>query len=68
MIVDVDHAKRMELLVSLMRLEPDKSMKKLQREALKYYPLYYNNSIRMWMGSNIAMKAAEILNKEEGLI
>ena len=68
MIVDVDHAKRMELLVSLMRLEPDKSMKKLQREALKYYPLYYNNSIRMWMGSYIAMKAAEILNKEEGLI
>ena len=68
MLFDADYNKRMELLVSLMRLDPHKSMKKLQREALKYYPLYYNNFIRLWMSSKTAGRAAEILNKEEGLI
>jgi len=67
MIIDCDWGKRMVLLVELMQREPDKSMKKLQREAMKYYPLYYTQSIRAWMSWRIAFIAADKLNKQEGL-
>lgn len=66
-IYDVDWGKRMDLLVELMQLEPHKPMKKLQREALKYYPLYRDECIRAWMSWHVACKAADRLNKKEGI-
>jgi len=66
--IDCDWNKRMNILTELMQLKPDGKMKKLQREALKYYPLYYTESIRAWMSFRIAFIAAERLNKIEGLI
>lgn len=64
-IVDCDWNKRMTLLVELMQLRPDKPMKKLQREAMKYYPLHYTASQRLWLSYKTAMHAADILNKKE---
>lgn len=66
--IDCDWGRRMNLLVELMQLSPNKRMKKLQREALKYYPLYYTESIRNWMSYKIGLHAAERLNRLEGLI
>lgn len=65
--IDSAYGQRMELLVELMQISPNKPMKKLQWEALKFYPLYYKESIRWWMGWRIAARAADILNKREGL-
>lgn len=58
---------RIELLLELMQIEPDKPMKKLQWEALKYYPLYYTANIRRWMSWKTASYAADLANKREGL-
>ena len=66
-ITDVDWGKRMELLLDLMHRSPHTKMRKLQWEALKYYPLYYVSSIRNWMSTAIAFKAADLLNEQEGL-
>jgi hypothetical protein len=38
-------------------------MKKLQREALKYYPLQSTEAIRYWMSWRVGMKAADIANQ-----
>lgn len=67
-ITDCDWGKRMDLLVDLMEIYPNGKMKDLQREAMKYWPLYYNHSIRKWMSSNTGSHAAERLNKKQGLI
>jgi hypothetical protein len=67
MTIDTDYSKRMELLTQLMNLNPHKPIKKLQREALKYYPLHYKESIRMWMGWRVAAQAADILNQQQGI-
>ena len=40
MICDTDYWPRMELLYQLTQRSPNKPMRKLQRESLKYYPLY----------------------------
>jgi len=68
MYIDCDWGRRMETLVELMQLCPHKSMKKLQREAMKYYPLYYTESKRAWMSVKTSFHAADILNKREGLL
>ena len=67
MIYDTDFLNRIELLIDLMQKEPRKPMKKLQWEALKFYPLHYTASIRHWMSWKIAAYAADILNQREGL-
>lgn len=67
MIYDTAFHNRVELLLELMELRPNKSMKKLQWEALKFYPLHYKASIRYWMSWKIAAYAADIKNKREGL-
>lgn len=64
---DVDFHARLELLADLMKRSPNKRMKKLQWEALKYYPLYFTASIRHWMSARVASMAADILNKRENL-
>ncbi len=66
-ILDCDWGRRMDMLVVLMQQNPKKKMKKLQAEALKYYPLYYNSSIRNWMSWRTANIAADHQNKREGL-
>jgi hypothetical protein len=67
MIIDSAWGERMALLVELMQLSPHKPMKKLQWEAMKYFPLYYTESQRSWMSSKTALKAAERLIKQEDL-
>lgn len=64
---DTAYLARMEFLVELMQLCPKKPMRKLQWEALKYYPLYYKANVRRWMSWRTAFRAADMLNKKEGL-
>jgi hypothetical protein len=65
--IDAGWHNRMELLIELMQLSPRKPMRKLQREALKYYPLYYTETQRKWMSFWTAQEAAHRLNEREGL-
>jgi len=60
---DYDFNTRLALLAELMERNPEKRMKNLQREALKYYPLDGNESIRHWMSTRVAFLAADIANK-----
>lgn len=62
MSIDADFHKRLELLADLMEQDPNKKMRKLQREALKYYPLHYKECIRGWMKIRIGFLAADICN------
>ena len=63
MTVDTEFHRRLELLAELMIASPNKRMKSLQWEALKYYPLYHRECIRSWMTMRIAFLAADIANK-----
>lgn len=63
MTCDVDYGSRLKLLSELMETDPDKPVKKLQREALKYYPLFNPHAIKHWLSYKVAFEAAEILNK-----
>lgn len=60
---DVDWGSRMDLLCELMEQEPHKSVARLQRETLKYYPLLSSECIRHWMSKKTAFHAAKILNR-----
>lgn len=48
---DVDYNRRLRWLAKLMILYPDATMKKLQRETLKYYPLHHPEGVKHWMGA-----------------
>lgn len=63
MSIDVDYHRRLELLAELMIQNPHRRMKKLQREALKYYPLYYKENIRHWMGFRTAFRASDLIDE-----
>lgn len=60
---DFDWGRRLRWLAELMTKNPDKAVRKLQWEALKYYPLASKEGIRGWMTMRIAFLAADILNK-----
>ena len=57
---DLDYLDRMELLYKLTQKSPNKPMRKLQREALKYYPLYYKENQRDWLSTKTAFKCFEM--------
>jgi hypothetical protein len=63
MSVDVDYHKRLTWLAELMLIDPKKPVKKLQKEALKYYPLSSKEAIRNWMSWKTAFAACDIANK-----
>jgi len=60
MICDTDYWPRMELLYQLTQRSPNKPMRKLQRESLKYYPLYYQETQKTWLSTKTAFKCFEI--------
>lgn len=62
MAVDSDWHRRLHLLAELMVDNPTSNMKRLQREALKYYPLASTEAIRNWMSWYTAFAAADIAN------
>jgi hypothetical protein len=62
--VDTAYHDRLKLLAELMVLSPNKPMRKLQREALKYYPVDSKELQRHLLGISYAFKAADIANKE----
>ena len=61
---DVHHHDRLCLLAELMQMSPDKPVRKLQREALKAYPLTGTEAVRSWMSMRTAFAAADISNSE----
>jgi len=66
---DLDYLERMRLLYELTQKSPKKSMRKLQREALKYYPLYHKENQRAWLSIKTAFKCFEMhcpLHKQLG--
>jgi hypothetical protein len=65
MSVDADWHKRLNWLADLMIQDPDKMVRKLQWEALKYYPLHYKECIRGWMKMRIAFLAADLIIARE---
>lgn len=63
MSVDTDYHERLTWLAELMVIDPKKSVKKLQREALKYYPLFHKEAVRHWMSWRTAFAAADLANE-----
>jgi hypothetical protein len=59
---DTDRHVRLELLAELMLANPARRIKRLQREALKFYPLGSKEAIRHWMSWRTAFAAADIAN------
>lgn len=61
---DLGYHDRFNLLCELMRLYPNSKMRKLQKEALRYYPLTSIEGQRQWLSMATAWKAADRLNEE----
>lgn len=53
---DLDYWPRLELLYELAQVSPNKPMRKLQFEALKYYPLKHKENKRAWLSIKTAFK------------
>lgn len=64
---DFDFSARLDLLADLMLKSPNKLVRKLQWESLKYYPVQSRELVRMWMTQRIAFKAAEKANVKAGI-
>jgi hypothetical protein len=67
MSIDTDYHNRLDWLAELMLQNPKSRVRRLQREALKYYPLSSKEAIRNWMSWRTAFAAAELANRMEGL-
>ena len=65
MSIDADRHQRLLLLRDLAIASPNKSMKKLQREALKYYPLGGKEMIRNWMSYKTAEAAVALITEDD---
>lgn len=65
MSIDADFNLRLNCLADLMIVDPDKFVRRLQWEALKYYPLSSKEGIRGWMTVRIAFLASDLLTKRE---
>ena len=59
MSIDSGFNDRLELLVDLMALFPDRSIRRLQKETLAIYPLYYTESRRHWLSHRIVLLAMD---------
>jgi len=60
---DAHFADRIRWLAELMIISPYKPMKKLQREALKLYPLYHKEANRHWLSWRTAFQASDVLER-----
>ena len=64
---DYERGHRLELLADLMECERNhkKPVRKLQWEALKYYPLHSTELIRDWLKIKTGFVAADVANKRQ---
>ena len=60
---DYDYSNRLNELASLMLAHPMTKMKKLQKSALRAYPVTSKELTRHCYGARFAFKAADIANK-----
>ena len=51
---DLDYDARLELLWDLMLASPDKPVRKLLQESLRYYPLHSQSLHRRWLSMRTA--------------
>ena len=57
---DLDYLERMKFLYELTLKSPSKPMRKLQRTALKHYPLYFKENQRSWLSTKTAFKCFQM--------
>jgi hypothetical protein len=62
---DYERGTRLAWLCELMEHSPNKPVRKLQWEALKYYPVASKELIRDWMKLKTAFQAADIMNRKQ---
>ena len=62
--IDADYHRRAEFLATLMKQNPNTKMRKLQKEALRMYPVQSKELQRHLLSIRYAFYAADILNKE----
>jgi hypothetical protein len=67
MSIDIDYHNRLDWLAELMLQNPKSRVRRLQREALKYYSLSSKEAIRNWMSWRTAFAAADVANRKAGL-
>ena len=65
MSIDADYGSRIHLLMDLMVQDPNKPVRKLQWEALKYFPIASKEGIRKWMLLATAFRASDMLNQKQ---
>jgi hypothetical protein len=62
--IDSDYYTRLEFLAELMKQNPNKPMRKLQRESLRLYPCGGKEFMRFWLSYHVANEAAKLANAE----
>ena len=62
--IDSDYYRRAEFLATLMKQNPNKPMRKLQKEALRMYPVQSKELQRHLLSIRYAFFAADIANEE----
>jgi hypothetical protein len=67
MSIDTDYHNRLDWLAELMLQNPKSRVRRLQKEALNYYPLGSKEAIRNWMSWRTAFAAAEVIDRIEKL-
>ena len=61
---DFEYGARMDWLVQLMLVDPDRPVVELQKEAMDMYPIHHKALRSYWMSTNTMMKAGDILAKK----
>lgn len=64
---DFGYHDRLNLLADLMLENGDRPVRKLMREALKYYPLHSIEGQRHWLRMRTAFLAADVINTRLGV-
>jgi len=62
---DYGYSERMNWLIELIELRGNKSPRKLLKEALNMYPLYYTSTQRSWLSINTYNKAIGIMEQRK---
>ena len=61
---DYGYSERMDWLIELIKLREGREPRKLLKEALNMYPLYYTNSQRQWLSMKTYNKALQIMENK----
>ena len=64
-IYDCGYSERMNWLIELIKLRGDREPRKLLKEALNMYPLYYTSTQRSWLSINTYNKAIGIMEQRK---